>query len=74
MLFLINNGELRMNYSGDLKKLREKMLLTQSEFGQLIGVSVETVNRWENGKHVPTMRAKRKINKLAEKFEDFKEE
>ena len=63
-----------MNYSGDLKKLREKMLLTQSEFGQLIGVSVETVNRWENGKHVPTMRAKRKINKLAEKFEDFKEE
>ena len=74
MLFLINNGELKMNYSGDLKKLREKMLLTQSEFGQLIGVSVETVNRWENGKHVPTMRAKRKINKLAEKFEDFKEE
>ena len=74
MLFLINNGELRMNYSGDLKKLREKMLLTQSEFGQLIGVSFETVNRWENGKHVPTMRAKRKINKLAEKFEDFKKE
>ena len=74
MLFLINNGELRMNYSEDLKKLREKMLLTQSEFGQLIGVSFETVNRWENGKHVPTMRAKRKINKLAEKFEDFKKE
>ena len=74
MLFLINNGELRMNYSGDLKKLREKMLLTQSEFGQLIGVSFETVNRWENGKHVPTMRAKRKINRLAEKFEDFKKE
>ena len=74
MLFLINSGELRMNYSGDLKKLREKMLLTQSEFGQLIGVSFETVNRWENGKHVPTMRAKRKINKLAEKFEDFKKE
>ena len=63
-----------MNYSGDLKKLREKMLLTQSEFGKLIGVSFETVNRWENGKHVPNMRAKRKINKLAEKFEDFKKE
>ena len=74
MLFLITNGELYMNYSGDLKKLREKMLLTQSEFGKLLGVSFETVNRWENGKHVPTMRAKRKINKLAEKFEDFKKE
>ena len=74
MLFLTTNGELCMNYSGDLKKLREKMLLTQSEFGQLIGVSFETVNRWENGKHVPTMKAKRKINKLAEKYEDFKKE
>lgn len=63
-----------MNYSGDLKKLRKKMLLTQSEFGHLIGVSFETVNRWENGRHVPTMRAKRKINKLAEKFADFNSE
>lgn len=63
-----------MNYSKDLKKLREKMLLTQTEFGNLLGVSFETVNRWENGKHVPTMRAKRKINKLAEKYSDFKDE
>ena len=63
-----------MDYSKDLKKLREKMLLTQTEFGNLLGVSFETVNRWENGKHVPTMRAKRKINKLAEKYSDFKDE
>ena len=54
----------------ELKKLREKMLLTQEEFGKLIGVSFETVNRWENGKHVPTMREKRKIAKLASKFDD----
>lgn len=63
-----------MDYSKDLKKLREKMLLTQTEFGNLLGVSFETVNRWENGKHVPTMRAKRKINKFAEKYADFKKE
>ena len=63
-----------MDYSRDLKKLREKMFLTQTEFGNLLGVSFETVNRWENGKHVPTMRAKRKINKLAEKYSDFKDE
>lgn len=63
-----------MNYSGDLKKLREKMLLTQSEFGQLIGVSFETVNRWENGKHVPTMKAKRKINRLAKIFTNLNKE
>ena len=63
-----------MDYSRDLKKLREKMFLTQTEFGNLLGVSFETVNRWENGKHIPTMRAKRKINKLAEKYSDFKNE
>ena len=54
----------------ELKKLREKMLLTQEEFGKLIDVSFETVNRWENGKHVPTMKAKRKIAKLASKFDN----
>ena len=62
-----------MDYSSDLKKLREKMLLTQKEFGELVGVSFETVNRWENGRHVPTMKAKRKIIKLKNKYESLLE-
>lgn len=70
ILFLIEVID-NMDYSNDLKKLREKMLLTQEEFGKLIGVSFETVNRWENGRHTPTMKAKRKISKLANKYEIF---
>lgn len=48
----------------DIKQLREKLLLTQAEFAAKLGVSFETVNRWENGKHEPTMKAKRKIKRL----------
>ena len=57
-----------MGYSKNIKKLREKMLLTQEEFGNLLGVSFETVNRWENGKHVPTFKAQRKIAKLETRY------
>ena len=45
----------------ELKKLREKMLLTQEEFGKLIGVSFETVNRWENGHVYPNKPAQSNI-------------
>lgn len=56
-----------MPYSkDDIKKIRESLLLTQTEFAEKLGVSFETVNRWENGRHKPTMKAKRKIKKLYE--------
>lgn len=54
--------------SKNIKKLREKMMLTQEEFANVIGVSFQTVNRWENGKHEPTLKTKRKIVKLSSKF------
>ena len=59
-----------MDYKRAIKKTREKMFLTQEEFGKLVGVSFETVNRWENGKHEPSLKAKRKISKIinSEKF------
>lgn len=48
----------------DIKKLRGKLLLTQSEFAKLVGVSVNTVVSWESGKHKPSMRHLRKIKEL----------
>lgn len=54
-----------MNYPNIIKKLRTKLLLTQSEFASLLGVSFESVNRWENGKNEPSMKMKRQIAKLA---------
>ena len=59
----------------DKKELRNKMLLTQTEFADLLGVSFGSVNRWENGKYEPTIKAKRKLKVLCLeyniKFEDF---
>lgn len=53
-----------MEYSLKIKALREKMLLTQEEFASLLGVSFSSVNRWERGHYEPTMKIKRKLNKL----------
>ena len=53
-----------MDYATIIKKLRNKLLLTQTEFAEHIGVSFESVNRWENSKNEPTMKMKRKIIQL----------
>ncbi len=49
------------DYSKVIKELRSKMTLSQVEFAQLLGVSFASVNRWETGKHEPTIKIKRKI-------------
>ena len=56
-----------MKYAVAIKKLRKKLLLTQSEFAELLGVKLVTVSRWESGKFEPTMRLKRKLRELFEK-------
>lgn len=53
-----------MNYSIAIKELRMKMLLTQTEFAEFLGVTFETVNRWENGRCEPTMKMRRKLKAL----------
>ena len=50
-----------MTYSEGVKALRMKMLLTQTEFAEKLGVAFATVNRWEKGHHEPTMKEKRKL-------------
>lgn len=50
-----------------VKKLREEMLVTQEEMAEILGVSFASVNRYENGKTVPTMKVKRKIVELCKK-------
>lgn len=57
-----------MKYSEAIKILRNKMLLTQDEFAKYLGVSFGTVNRWENGQYDPTMKTKRKLAPLFEKY------
>jgi putative transcriptional regulator len=57
-----------MDYSKLIKSLREKMLLTQTEFAEKLGVSFGSVNRWENDKHEPTMKVKRQLAVLFKKY------
>jgi len=58
-----------MNYKKILKALRDKLLITQTELAELLGVSYVSVNRWENGKFEPTMKVKRKIRKILKENE-----
>lgn len=53
-----------MTYAEAIKKLRSKMLLTQMEFAEYLGVSFASINRWETGRFEPTMKIKRKLAPL----------
>ena len=57
-----------MAYKVMVKKLRNKMFLTQSEFAKELGVSIASVARWETGENDPTMKVKRKLNDLFIKY------
>ncbi len=57
-----------MNRPSMIKKLRNQMLLIQTEFAVIIGVSFASVNRWENGQYEPTMKIKRKLMKMFKKY------
>lgn len=57
-----------MTYAEAIKKLRSKMLLTQMEFAQFLGVSFASINRWETGRFEPTMKIKRKLAPILRKY------
>ena len=47
-----------MTYAEVVKTLREKMLLTQMELAEKLGVAFISINRWKKGHCEPTMKAK----------------
>ncbi len=53
-----------MDYQRLVKELRLKLILSQQEFADLLNVSFASINRWETGKHEPTIKIKRKIVQL----------
>ena len=46
-------------------ELRRRLQMTQEEFAHAIGVTVSTVNRWENGHIEPSRLARRAMDGLA---------
>lgn len=51
-----------MSFSNDIKTLRHKCLMSQSDFANALGVSVATINRWESGKSKPNFKTMKLIN------------
>jgi len=50
-----------MSFSTDIKKIRTSLMLSQTEFGQLLGVDYSSINRWENNKGKPNFKAQKSI-------------
>lgn len=46
-----------MEFKEKLIYVRALLNLTQSELAKELGVSFETINRWENGKFTPSKKA-----------------
>ena len=57
------------DYAKAIKQLRDKMIISQTELAKILEVAFSTVNRWETGMYKPTIKAKRKLMPLFEKFE-----
>ena len=60
-----------MSIGENIKSLRERFGLTQSQLGDIAGVSDKAVSTWENGANVPRMGA---IQKMADYFQIPKSE
>ena len=50
-----------------IKKIRTKLILSKTEFTELLGTIFGTANRRESGKHENTIKMKRKIVELCQK-------
>lgn len=53
-----------------IRELRQLLGLTQEQFGLQVGVSYETINRWENGKMQPSPLALRQLARLTQELRD----
>lgn len=52
------------NFPETVKEVRRQLALSQEELAHALGVSFATVNRWENGKTVPSKLAQRQFEQF----------
>ena len=51
-----------------VRRLRERMRLTQEQFAQEVGVTFSTVNQWENGHRRPQPYLMRRLLEMKKTF------
>lgn len=56
------------DYAAQIKRLRERIGLTQVNLAERLGVSFPTVNRWENAKSKPSQLSWNRIRELSGEF------
>ncbi|WP_284152577.1 helix-turn-helix domain-containing protein [Desulfofustis limnaeus] len=52
------------NFPETVKEVRRQLALSQEELAHALGVSFATVNRWENGKTMPSKLAQRQFEQF----------
>lgn len=58
-----------MSFCNDIKMIRHKCLMSQTEFADALGVSFVTVNRWESRKSKPNFKTMKLINNFCKLME-----
>ncbi|MEA5622836.1 helix-turn-helix transcriptional regulator [Nostoc sp. UHCC 0251] len=60
--------EKSLKISDLIRELRQHLDLSQEKFAAKLGVSLRTVNRWENGSTVPSQMALKLIEEMLQKM------
>ena len=55
-----------MTFAQELRRIRQRSLLTQEEFAKEVNVTISTVNRWERGETAPNLSAMKGIKKFCD--------
>ena len=56
-----------MNYSEQIKHIRQSLFLSQEGLAKELGVSFATINRWESGKTKPTYKTMKLLDDYCKK-------
>ncbi len=56
-----------------IRETRQRLGLSQEKFASKLGVSFQSVNRWENGRTKPIPLALRQIKTLLDEMEDSRD-
>lgn len=57
-----------MEICDKVRKLRDHLELSMEAFGEILGVSKQTVSNWENAKREPTKKMRESLNELAKQY------
>ena len=51
-----------------VKRLRERLGVTQEQFAQAVGVTYSTVNQWENGRRRPQPYLQKRLKEMEQEY------